>query len=37
MDRDLGGRSSDPVALGVIALILLVALTLRLRPTRSTS
>jgi hypothetical protein len=37
MDRDLGGRSSDPAALGVIALILVVALALRLGLTRSTS
>ncbi len=31
MDRDLGGRSSDPLTLGVLAAILLAALALRLR------
>jgi hypothetical protein len=31
MDRDLGGRSSDPLTLGILAGILLVALVLRLR------
>jgi hypothetical protein len=31
MDRDLGGRSSDPWALGLLAVLLLVALTLRIR------
>ena len=31
MDRDLGGRSSDPLTLGVLAAILLIALVLRLR------
>lgn len=34
MDRDLGGRSSDPLTLGILALILLTALTLRLRAVR---
>jgi hypothetical protein len=31
LDRDLGGRSSDPITLGVLAAILVVALGLRLR------
>ena len=31
MDRDLGGRSSDPLTLGILAAILLIALVLRLR------
>lgn len=31
MDRDLGGRSSDPLTLGILAAILLAALGLRLR------
>ncbi|HEU4948445.1 MAG TPA: hypothetical protein VFT31_14945 [Kribbella sp.] len=35
LDRDLGGRSSDPVTLGVIALILMVAFVLRLRLVRT--
>jgi predicted alpha/beta hydrolase len=37
MDRDLGGRSSDPLTLGVLAAILLVALGLRLRAVRRTA
>jgi hypothetical protein len=31
MDRDLGGRSSDPWALGLLAVLLLAALALRIR------
>ena len=31
MDRDLGGRASDPVTLGILAAILLAAFVLRLR------
>ena len=31
MDRDLGGRSSDPLTLGILAAILVTALVLRLR------
>jgi hypothetical protein len=34
MDRDLGGRSSDPWALGLLAVLLLVALALRIRVRR---
>jgi hypothetical protein len=34
MDRDLGGRSSDPWALGLLAVLLLVALALRIRARR---
>ncbi len=34
MDRDLGGRSSDPWALGLLAVLLLVALALRIRTRR---
>lgn len=30
MDRDLGGRSSDPYALGAVALVLVAAFVLRL-------
>ena len=37
MDRDLGGRSSDPLTLGILAAILLVALVLRLRAVRQTT
>jgi hypothetical protein len=37
MDRDLGGRSSDPLTLGILAAILLVALGLRLRAVRGTA
>jgi hypothetical protein len=37
MDRDLGGRSSDPLTLGILAAILLVALGLRLRAVRRTA
>ena len=37
MDRDLGGKPSDPAVLGVIALILVIALALRLPFARSTS
>jgi hypothetical protein len=31
MDRDLGGRASDPLTLGILAAVLLLALFLRLR------
>ena len=34
MDRDLGGRSSDPWTLGLLAVLLLVALALRIRARR---
>jgi hypothetical protein len=34
MDRDLGGRSSDPWALGLLAVLLLVALALRIQAQR---
>jgi hypothetical protein len=34
MDRDLGGRSSDPWVLGLLAALLLVALALRIRARR---
>ncbi|TCM51461.1 hypothetical protein EV648_101297 [Kribbella sp. VKM Ac-2568] len=34
MDRDLGGRSSDPLTLGILAVILLLGLVLRLRALR---
>jgi uncharacterized membrane protein len=37
LDRDLGGRSSDPLTLGILAAILLVALGLRLRAVRRTA
>jgi hypothetical protein len=36
MDRDLGGRSSDPWALGLLAVLLIVALALRIRARRRT-
>jgi hypothetical protein len=36
MDRDLGGRSSDPWTLGLLAVLLLVALALRIRARRRT-
>jgi hypothetical protein len=31
LDRHLGGRSSDPLTLGILAAILLIALAMRLR------
>jgi hypothetical protein len=34
MDRDLGGRSSDPWVLGVLAVLLVVALALRIQERR---
>jgi hypothetical protein len=34
MDRDLGGRSSDPWALGLLAVLLIIALALRIRARR---
>jgi hypothetical protein len=35
LDRDLGGRPSDPLVLGVVSVILVVALVLRLQALRS--
>jgi hypothetical protein len=34
MDRDLGGRASDPLTLGILAALLLAALVLRIRAVR---